>query len=189
MAAIGQIADVITQITEGQATIAAAVEDLTTGEMNRGVTGVASGSTEIADSISAINGIAEDYRRSAEQSRHADQLVQMSGELRSLLEQSDTNGGPVLGPPSGSVLRGEASAHQAVDQPCRLVHPATLLVSGSGAPVRRLAGSSLDRQQFRSLVHWQVDDPLPNGASPEHDRNRHRETSHEPRGRDERTGQ
>ncbi|MGX6607222.1 methyl-accepting chemotaxis protein [Micromonosporaceae bacterium Da 78-11] len=90
VAAIRQIADVMSQINEGQATIAAAVEEqtATTGEMNRGVAGAADGSSQIAESITGVRATAADNRTSAEQSQQAaDRLARMSTDLGELVGQ------------------------------------------------------------------------------------------------------
>ncbi|MFI5497396.1 methyl-accepting chemotaxis protein [Actinoplanes sp. NPDC051859] len=90
VAAIERIAEVISRINDGQATIAAAVEEqtATTGEMNRGVTGAAMASAQIADSIAGVTAIAQRNRDSAEQSRAAaDRMTHTSAELRELVAQ------------------------------------------------------------------------------------------------------
>ncbi|GIH81477.1 methyl-accepting chemotaxis protein [Planobispora longispora] len=86
--AIAQIAEVIGRISEAQQTIASAVEEqtATTGEMNRGVSSAAGGSSQIATSISGVSAVVERTRLGAEQSKQsADALATMSGELRRLV--------------------------------------------------------------------------------------------------------
>jgi len=84
VAAIGDISNVIGQINDFQATIAAAVEEqtATTNEMNRNVAGAATSSRSIATAISGLaagtqrtnDGVAEAQRSAAELARMSDEL-------------------------------------------------------------------------------------------------------------------
>ena len=86
--AISEIAGVITQINEFQTTIASAVEEqtATTHAINAGVSDAATGSGQIARSISGVAGAAEATRSSIGQAEEsARQLSGMSGELSRLV--------------------------------------------------------------------------------------------------------
>ncbi|WP_067473246.1 methyl-accepting chemotaxis protein [Actinomadura hibisca] len=88
VAAIDQISEVISKISEAQQTIAAAVEEqtATTGEMNRGVASAAGGSGQIAASIHGVSDVVGRTRLSAERSREAaGQLARMSEDLQNLV--------------------------------------------------------------------------------------------------------
>jgi methyl-accepting chemotaxis protein len=86
--AIGEISEVIGQISDYQTTIAAAVEEqtATTGEMNRGVTEAASGVGEIASGVEALATAARLTTESvADSQRASEELARMSGELQTLV--------------------------------------------------------------------------------------------------------
>ncbi|MGI5169936.1 methyl-accepting chemotaxis protein [Spirillospora sp. CA-253888] len=88
VAAIDQISEVISKISEAQQTIAAAVEEqtATTGEMNRGVASAAGGSGQIAANINGVSDVVGRTRLSAERSREAaDRLARMSEDLQHLV--------------------------------------------------------------------------------------------------------
>jgi methyl-accepting chemotaxis protein len=90
VAAIEQIADVISRISEVQTRIAAAVEEqtATTGEMNRGVASAAAGGNEIATAIARVADLADETRDGAQRSQTAaDDLARMSADLRQLVTQ------------------------------------------------------------------------------------------------------
>ncbi|MCF6511150.1 methyl-accepting chemotaxis protein [Blastococcus sp. MG754427] len=83
--AIGRISQVIGEINDFQATIAAAVEEqtATTNEMNRNVAEAASGSQDIAAAISGLAaGTQETNQRVEDAQRAAAELARMSGELQ-----------------------------------------------------------------------------------------------------------
>jgi methyl-accepting chemotaxis protein len=83
--AIGKISQVIGEINDFQATIAAAVEEqtATTNEMNRNVAEAASGSQDIAAAITGLAaGTAETNQRVEDAQRAAADLARMSGELQ-----------------------------------------------------------------------------------------------------------
>ena len=83
--AIGRISDVIGEINDFQATIAAAVEEqtATTNEMNRNVAEAAHGTQGIAAAISGLAaGTQETNERVADAERAAGELARMSGELQ-----------------------------------------------------------------------------------------------------------
>ncbi|SEL80839.1 methyl-accepting chemotaxis protein [Blastococcus sp. DSM 46786] len=83
--AIGKISQVIGEINDFQATIAAAVEEqtATTNEMNRNVAEAASGSQDIAAAISGLAaGTQETNQRVEDAQRAAGELARMSGELQ-----------------------------------------------------------------------------------------------------------
>ncbi|MCZ2803597.1 methyl-accepting chemotaxis protein [Modestobacter sp. VKM Ac-2983] len=83
--AIGEISNVIGQINDFQATIAAAVEEqtATTNEMNRNVAEAAGSSRSIATAISGLAaGTAETNQRVAEAQQSAAELSRMSDELQ-----------------------------------------------------------------------------------------------------------
>jgi methyl-accepting chemotaxis protein len=88
--AIGTVSDIINQINDISNTIATAVEEqsATTNEMTRNVAEAAKGSTEITQNISGVAQAAQGTSSSAHESmRAADQLAQMSTQLRGLVEQ------------------------------------------------------------------------------------------------------
>ncbi|MCZ2858563.1 methyl-accepting chemotaxis protein [Blastococcus sp. VKM Ac-2987] len=83
--AIGRISQVIGEINDFQATIAAAVEEqtATTNEMNRNVAEAASGTQGIAAAISGLAaGTQETNQRVEDAQRAAGELARMSGELQ-----------------------------------------------------------------------------------------------------------
>jgi methyl-accepting chemotaxis protein len=88
--AIATIGAVINQISDISSTIATAVEEqsATTNEMSRNVTEAAKGSTEITQNIAGVSQAAQGTSSSAHESmKAAQQLAQMSTELRGLVEQ------------------------------------------------------------------------------------------------------
>jgi len=88
--AIAQIGTVIKQINEHQSTIAAAVEEqsATTNEIDRNVSGAATGSAEIARNIS---GVAEAARHTsqgtADTQKAAEELTRMASELQRMISR------------------------------------------------------------------------------------------------------
>jgi len=85
VAAIGEIAAIISQINDTQATIASAVEEqtATTNEMGRNVTEAASGSSEIARSVDQIANLTRESSRGVdEMTASFGELVDVSDELR-----------------------------------------------------------------------------------------------------------
>ncbi len=96
VAAITEIAAIISQVNESQASIASAVEEqtATTSEMARRVGEAADGAGSIVASIDAVAIEAESTTASAEGAgRAAASLVQMSAELRQLVGQFTYNEG------------------------------------------------------------------------------------------------
>ncbi|GIH93046.1 hypothetical protein Psi01_36760 [Planobispora siamensis] len=90
VSAIGQISEIIAQVSELQTTIAAAVEEQTavTGEMGRSVNEAATSSTEIAHGIADVAEAAHTASSSASQTREmAQTLRDTSGRLRSVVER------------------------------------------------------------------------------------------------------
>ena len=90
MDAIATIGAVIDQVNDISSTIAAAVEEqnATTNEMARNVSEAAQGSTEITSNVAGVAEAAESTSRAATDTQKAAQdLVQMSGQLRGLVEQ------------------------------------------------------------------------------------------------------
>jgi methyl-accepting chemotaxis protein len=88
--AIATIGSVINQISDISNTIATAVEEqsATTNEMTRNVNEAARGSTEITQNIAGVSQAAQGTSSSAHESmRAAQQLAQMSTQLRGLVEQ------------------------------------------------------------------------------------------------------
>jgi methyl-accepting chemotaxis protein len=88
--AIATIGAVINQISDISSTIATAVEEqsATTNEMSRNVTEAAKGSTQITQNIAGVSQAAQGTSSSAHESmKAAQQLAQMSTELRGLVEQ------------------------------------------------------------------------------------------------------
>jgi methyl-accepting chemotaxis protein len=88
--AINQITQVIEQINSLQTTIASAVEQqtATTNEMSRNVAQAASGSGEIAASITAVATAADSTRSGVEEARTAAvELARMSSDLQKLVTQ------------------------------------------------------------------------------------------------------
>jgi methyl-accepting chemotaxis protein len=89
---IGRISEVIAKINDYQTTIASAVEEqtATTGEMSRSISEVASGSSRIAANIadvsaasaSAVQGVNQTRRASAEVARTAEELRGLVGAFR-----------------------------------------------------------------------------------------------------------
>ncbi len=98
--AIASISGVIDQVNDFSNTIATAVEEqnATTNEMSRNVSEAARGSGEITSNIAGVAQAAESTARGATDTQNAAQLlVQMSGQLRELVEQfrvgADQRGG------------------------------------------------------------------------------------------------
>ena len=88
VAAIDEVAGIITQINDFQLSISSAVEEqtATTSEMNRSVVEAASGSGEIAANIAGVAGAADLTTQGAADSRHAvTSLAEMSTELKGLV--------------------------------------------------------------------------------------------------------
>jgi methyl-accepting chemotaxis protein len=95
MDAISAIHDVIDQINGISTTIATAVEqqDATTNEMARNVSEAARGSREITSNIAGVAQAAESTSRGAADTQGAtQQLVELSTQLRKLVEQFKTDG-------------------------------------------------------------------------------------------------
>ncbi|MBZ5740311.1 methyl-accepting chemotaxis protein [Nocardioides mangrovi] len=85
VAAIGQIATIITSINDYQLTIASAVEEqtATTNEMSRNVADASTGSGEIATNITSVATAADSTTQAVNQTRSAiDELARMSQQLR-----------------------------------------------------------------------------------------------------------
>ena len=88
--AISEIAEVIGRINDFQTTIASAVEEqgATTAEMNRSVSEVATGSSQIADTIAGVAAAASTTTEGVAQTRSAAvDLARMSGELQLLVQR------------------------------------------------------------------------------------------------------
>ena len=101
--AIGTISGVINQINDISGTIATAVEEqnATTIEMSRNVSEAARGSGEITSNIGGVAQAAESTSRGAGETHSAAQeLVQMSTQLRSLVEQFKINASENTAPPT-----------------------------------------------------------------------------------------
>jgi methyl-accepting chemotaxis protein len=93
--AIGTISGIINQINDISSTIATAVEEqsATTNEMTRNVAEAAKGSTEITQNIARVAQAAQGTSSSAHESmKAAQQLAQMSTQLRGLVEQFRVTG-------------------------------------------------------------------------------------------------
>jgi methyl-accepting chemotaxis protein len=85
VAAIGEIATIITSINDYQLTIASAVEEqtATTNEMARNVAEASTGAGEIATNISTVAAVADTTTQAVNQTRIAiEELARMSNELR-----------------------------------------------------------------------------------------------------------
>ncbi|WP_374454480.1 methyl-accepting chemotaxis protein [Nocardioides sp.] len=90
VAAIGEIAEIIGQINDTQATIASAVEEqtATTNEMSRNVAEAATGSADIAQNVTGVARSASDTQAaSSSTSQAADELARMAAEMRTLVGQ------------------------------------------------------------------------------------------------------
>ncbi|WP_158647106.1 methyl-accepting chemotaxis protein [Actinoplanes sp. ATCC 53533] len=88
VAAIAEVTQVITQISDYQTTIASAVEEqtATTNEMNRSVNDAASGSGQIAANIGNVADVARNTTASVDESRRAaDELDEVSRKLQALV--------------------------------------------------------------------------------------------------------
>ena len=88
VAAIAEVTQVITQISDYQTTIASAVEEqtATTNEMNRSVNDAASASGQIAANIGSVADVARNTTASVDESRRAaDELDEVSRRLQSLV--------------------------------------------------------------------------------------------------------
>ena len=93
--AIGSISAIINQVNDISNTIATAVEEqnATTNEMARNVSEAAQGSGEITSNISGVAQAAESTSRGAgDTQKAAQQLVEMSAQLTSLVEKFKING-------------------------------------------------------------------------------------------------
>ncbi|WP_233498485.1 methyl-accepting chemotaxis protein [Blastococcus sp. TF02A-26] len=85
VAAIGEISQIVAQISDRQTTIASAVEEqtATTNEMSRSVQEAAQGSGQIADNITGVSTAADSTTQALAQTRTAvDELSQMASDLR-----------------------------------------------------------------------------------------------------------
>jgi methyl-accepting chemotaxis protein len=85
VSAIGEISEIVAQISDRQTTIASAVEEqtATTNEMARSVTEAAGGTGQIADNIAGVSSAAESTTQALSQTRVAvDELSRMAAELR-----------------------------------------------------------------------------------------------------------
>ncbi|SDD58259.1 methyl-accepting chemotaxis protein [Geodermatophilus telluris] len=83
--AIGEISQIVAQISDRQTTIASAVEEqtATTNEMSRSVQEAAQGSGQIADNISGVSTAADSTTQALTQTRTAvDELARMAADLR-----------------------------------------------------------------------------------------------------------
>ena len=90
VAAIAEIAEIIGQINDTQATIASAVEEqtATTNEMSRNVAEAATGSSDIAQNVTGVARSASDTQAAANStSQAADELARMAAKMRSLVGQ------------------------------------------------------------------------------------------------------
>ncbi|WP_255574239.1 methyl-accepting chemotaxis protein [Austwickia sp. TVS 96-490-7B] len=90
VAAISEIAAIISQINDTQATIASAVEEqtATTNEMGRNVSEAASGASRIADNIDAVaRGVADTTSAASNTAQAADELARQATELQGLVGQ------------------------------------------------------------------------------------------------------
>ncbi|MBO9521514.1 MAG: methyl-accepting chemotaxis protein [Nocardioidaceae bacterium] len=88
--AIGQISQIVAQISDTQNTIASAVEEqtATTNEMSRNVTEAATGSSEIATNITVVARAATDTTTGAgNTAQAADELARMASDLQQLVGQ------------------------------------------------------------------------------------------------------
>ncbi|RBY88582.1 methyl-accepting chemotaxis protein [Blastococcus sp. TF02A-26] len=86
VAAIGEISQIVAQISDRQTTIASAVEEqtATTNEMSRSVQEAAQGSGQIADNITGVSTAADSTTQALAQTRTAvDELSRMASDLRS----------------------------------------------------------------------------------------------------------
>ncbi|CCG05744.1 methyl-accepting chemotaxis protein [Blastococcus saxobsidens] len=86
VAAIGEISQIVAQISDRQTTIASAVEEqtATTNEMSRSVQEAAGGTTQIAENISGVSTAADSTTQALTQTRTAvDELSRMAADLRS----------------------------------------------------------------------------------------------------------
>ncbi len=95
--AIAKIGAVIDRISDISSTIATAVEEqsATTGEMTRNVSEAARGSSEITLNIAGVSEAAQGTSSSAHESmKAAQQLAQMSTQLRGLVERFKVSSGP-----------------------------------------------------------------------------------------------
>ncbi|MGY1729171.1 methyl-accepting chemotaxis protein [Geodermatophilus sp. SYSU D01062] len=85
VAAIGEISQIVAQISDRQTTIASAVEEqtATTNEMSRSVQEAAQGSGQIADNITGVSTAADSTTQALTQTRTAvDELSRMAADLR-----------------------------------------------------------------------------------------------------------
>jgi methyl-accepting chemotaxis protein len=85
VSAIGEISEIVAQISDRQASIASAVEEqtATTQEMSRSVQEAASGTGQIARNITSVSGAADSTTQALTQTRTAvDELSRMAADLR-----------------------------------------------------------------------------------------------------------
>ena len=85
VAAIGEISQIVAQISDRQTTIASAVEEqtATTNEMSRSVQEAAGGTTQIAENITGVSTAADSTTQALTQTRTAvDELSRMAADLR-----------------------------------------------------------------------------------------------------------
>jgi len=85
VAAIGEISQIVAQISDRQTTIASAVEEqtATTSEMSRSVQEAAGGTTQIAENITGVSTAAESTTQALTQTRTAvEELSRMAADLR-----------------------------------------------------------------------------------------------------------
>jgi methyl-accepting chemotaxis protein len=85
VAAIGEISQIVGQISDRQTTIASAVEEqtATTAEMSRSVAEAAQGSGQIAENITGVSAAADSTTQALTQTRVAvDELSRMAADLR-----------------------------------------------------------------------------------------------------------
>jgi methyl-accepting chemotaxis protein len=90
VAAIGEISEIVAQISDRQATIASAVEEqtATTQEMSRSVQEAAGGTGQIADNITGVSAAADSTTQALTQTRTAvDELSRMAADLRTTVSR------------------------------------------------------------------------------------------------------
>jgi methyl-accepting chemotaxis protein len=112
--AIGQIGETVRSIHEAQTTIASVVEEQTAavGAIVRVVSGVASGSAEIAANIAGVADAAHSTSGGAAETGHAaTELARLAEELRSLVD-AHRRGSDAVGPPADRVERALIAAQR-----------------------------------------------------------------------------
>jgi methyl-accepting chemotaxis protein len=110
--AIASISQVIAKVNDISNTIATAVEqqNATTNEMSRNVNEAAHGSSEITSNINGVAQAAESTSRGAiDTQKAAAQLVEISHELRTLVEQFKLNANEIVSRPPAEVPRSRAA--------------------------------------------------------------------------------